>query len=968
MVRKFVPALLLILPFTLLSQGFGLGLNPSKMKWRQIDTDKVQVIYPVGLEHRAQRAANIMTMLYDSSYYALGNKDDKITMIVQNQTTISNGFVSPFGPIRTEFFTTPPQFSFLGNVEWWDALTIHEYRHVEQVYNARRGWTKVASILFGQNGLGGAAGLAMPRWFFEGDATFYETQLTNAGRGRTPDFDKEYRSLMLDDRFYGYEKASAFSLKDFVPNHYAQGYYMTTHIRRKYGDDAMTLAAQNATAYKVPFWPFSDGLKRQTGLRSSALYRETFEGLQEEWKKESAEIELTNSTKINGEKKAFTSYRLPVFLNENELIIEKRGFQDIRQLVKVDLNGKEEKIITPGLYGSDNSTHSVKNGQLVWTELAYDERWANQDFSIVKSLALGKSTPKKVTSRSKYFAPDLSPDGSQIVVVEVTPNTEYRLVLLDSKTGSPLKVLSNPENYFFSFPRFDQNGDIVAIAQKNSKNSLAKIDVDTEDIRLLTVPKHEQISYPRPYGNYIFYSNIISGIDNIYVFDLEKGEEYQVTSTLLGATQPDISPSGKKIAFSEFTADGWDLRIMDLDPSTWMPVKSSYPTEIDFWRPVSKYGSILDKVPNEQFETKKFNKFSGLANLHSWSPVAIHPEYGGGISFDNKFSTFSAQGFYQYNVNEETSSWSAGITYAEFYPVLEAEARFTDRSRVTRFYFQAEEDEPGASVDGTVRWDERDINGGVRIPINLTSGNHFGSLEVAGIFHQIDVDYENDVTGTDGFFSAMEFEADFSRFQTRARQQVAPRWGQIINIDYWNTLNTTSNESEYFQITGRFFLPGIHKLHGLSIRGGFRQENSEASYKFRDIFAYARGYNVSINSDEIWVAGVDYTFPIWLPDVALGPLAFIKRVKGSVFADLSESTLNPIRVRDLTPLSEVDFRGTFEEFKREYKSVGFDLRFDFRALRIIEIDAGIRYAYLFDGEEIGLDRHRFLPIVATIGF
>ena len=71
------------------------------------------------------------------------------------------------------------------------------------MYNARRGWTKVASVLFGQNGLGGGAGLAMPRWFFEGDATFYETQLTNAGRGRTPDFDKEYRSLMLSDRFYG---------------------------------------------------------------------------------------------------------------------------------------------------------------------------------------------------------------------------------------------------------------------------------------------------------------------------------------------------------------------------------------------------------------------------------------------------------------------------------------------------------------------------------------------------------------------------------------------------------------------------------------------------------------------------------------------------------------------------------------------------------------------------------------------
>ena len=51
----------------------------------------------------------------------------------------------------------------------------------------------------------------------------------------------------------------------------------------------------------------------------------------------------------------------------------------------------------------------------------------------------------------------------------------------------------------------------------------------------------------------------VDGVSEVAI-DLEKGEEYQVTSTLLGATQPDISPSGKKLAFSEFTADGWDLR------------------------------------------------------------------------------------------------------------------------------------------------------------------------------------------------------------------------------------------------------------------------------------------------------------------------------------------------------------------------------------------------------------------------
>ncbi len=1008
MILRILTALVLASPLTILAQGFGLGLNPSNMNWRQIDTDKVQVVYPEGLEPRAQRAANLIHMLYDSSYYPLGDMDNKITVIVQNQTTISNGFVSPFGPIRTEFFTTPPQFSFLGNVDWWDALTIHEYRHVEQVWNARRGWTKIMSYLFGQNGLGGGAGLAMPRWFFEGDATFYETQLTTAGRGRTPDFDKQYRSLMLDDKFYGYEKASAFSLRDFVPNHYAQGYYMTTHIRRKYGHDAMTAAAQNATAYRTILYPFSWGLKKHTGKTAPKLYRETFLELQKEWKEESEQIELTESDQVNNkEKKAFTSYQLPVFVSESELIVEKRGFQDIRQFYRIDAQGNEKRLFTPGLSPDLNAIHTVQKDVLVWTELAYDERWGNQDFSILRRLNLNEKVPRKLTTRTKYFAPDLSKDASKIVVVEAPETTIYGLHILNAYNGDVLQKISNPDNYFFSFPKWIDDSRIVSVIQKNSRNALAIIDTETNTITPITTWRLEQISYPRPSGDYIFFSSTLSGIDNIHVWDQSRNQEFQVTSTLLGAVQPAVSPSGQKLAFSEFTSEGWNLKTMDIDPGSWRPIQSKYVTEIDFYQPVDDYGSILDKVPTTTYPTKKYNKNSGFINLHSWSPIAIHPDYGGAIFVGNKFSTWSASGTYQYNVNERGSTWSTNATYAEFYPVLQVGFQRSDRSRSVLIYEEniPQVDVPtlgieaGDTIARTTRiaeWTENDLNAGILLPLNITSGNHFGSLELRSMYHALTVDYrtpletDSDVLGglsvrgvpvdfgeyqqpeerVSESFSAMELGLSFSHFQTRARQQVLPRWGQLLNIDYLRTVGSDNNEGEYFQINTRWFFPGLVKTHGFSIRGGFRQEDANAQYKFRDIFSYARGYNVSLLSDNVWVAGVDYSFPIWLPDVALGPFAFIKRIKGTVFFDYSEWNRNPVSVRDLRRLTTSSFALTSSTFDVNVvnRSVGLDLRFDVRLFRILEADFGARYAYLLDADEAGLDQHRILPIVFTVGF
>ncbi len=976
---KRILVLLAFIPYFVQGQGFGLGLNPSNISWNQINTDKVQVIFPVGLEDRAQRAANLIHMLDDSSYYQLDVLREKVSIILQNQTTISNGFVT-VSPFRSEFFTTPPQFGFGGAVDWMDFLTIHEYRHVQQYSNARRGITKLGSYLFGQNGWGGFAVVAMPRWFFEGDATFYETALTNAGRGRTPDFDRLYRALMLDNRHYNYEKASAFSFKDFVPNHYNLGYYMTTHIRNKYGQEALNQAAIDAVNYKGIFYPLNRGFKSSTGLGTKALYRETFQTLADEWQNEAEQLDLTPSRQINEQEKiAFTSYKQPVFIDNETIIAEKSGFREIRTFVKIDRRTGAESVVTrPGLYSPDNAVLSSYGDRwLFWAERTVDERWGNQNFSVITRYDMERGKKQKLTKRSKYFAPEVSPDGKQIVTSLVPETTQYGLHILQSGTGELVTAIDNPENYFFSFPRWVDNERVIVVVQHRGLQGLAIINIHNESYDWLIDLQQHQLSYPRVHGNHAFFNSTRTGIDNIHAVNLSTKEESQVTSTLLGGVQPVISPDGSTLVYSEFTAMGWNLMEMELDPNQWRPIKERYPTEIDFYQPAVSQGNILENVPKEEFPVGKFNKSEGLFQLHSWSAIALHPNYGGIVFMGNKLSTLSASANYQYNVNEDEGSWGVSGNFAEWYPVLRVDYDHANRSRNTLVYY--EDISPSDTIfqfAATSEWVEDDIGVGVILPFNLTSGNHFGNLEVETMYSQIfmkDYEYLLGLPGEtrafsriDQSFGAAEINVEFNRFQTAAVRQVLPRWAQLVDLSYRRTIGTEKYASTYFHAIGRFIFPGIVKTHGFSIRPGIKLEDLTDNYKFRDNFFYARGYDASF-ADNVWRIGADYTFPLWLPDIAIGPFLFLKRIKLSPFYDFDRSILKSRNIDELEPLANPSVEGSLNEIITNRASTGAELRFEFRFLRLVDADIGVRYNYLID-EPNPSDQHTFSFVLGGITF
>jgi hypothetical protein len=198
--------LLLILISATFAEAQEFGGNPPSIKWDQVNTPAAKVIFPVGLDSAGLRVANIVEQMNKAIAPTIGYKHKQVSILLQNQTTVANAYVG-LAPFRSEFYLTPEQNSFdIGSLPWDEQLAIHEFRHVQQYNNFNVGFSHTMHILFGEGGQAAANELSVPNWFFEGDAVFNETHVSNQGRGRLPYYFNGFRALWADGRDYSYMK------------------------------------------------------------------------------------------------------------------------------------------------------------------------------------------------------------------------------------------------------------------------------------------------------------------------------------------------------------------------------------------------------------------------------------------------------------------------------------------------------------------------------------------------------------------------------------------------------------------------------------------------------------------------------------------------------------------------------------------------------------------------------------------
>lgn len=932
MTKAYLKITLLVCLLFLSLGGWGqfvnFGQDRASLRWKQIKTADFQIIYPDFFEANAQKMANIYTRLYHHAN-TLQLRPKKISMIVHADGGVSNGNVA-LVPRKSELYTLPPQDP---NDSWLEHLCVHEFRHVVQLDKVNQGLTKDLSYLFGELFPIAVVGVYVPMWFMEGDAVAFESSVGHIGRGRSPEFLNEMKVQVVEKGIYNFTKAILGSYKDFVPNRYTMGYFMTANSRVNYGADIWAKALKRVGRRPFGITPFSKSLKlTMEGKRDSlwndstfrslfvhpdsvrkantfkyakrTLYRDNFSQLQQMWKREADQRRNLFDT-IPTYNKYYANYYYPTPIGQEKLIAYKTGLQQTGAFVLLK-NNQEKIIVRTGI--PDDYKFSVQDQKIVWSEYRPHPRWEQGGRMRLSSYHLntGKYTHKR--GKENQFSPFAVDHNWGFV--EVNRRNQCAIVITDSLLEQEIWRLPAGEDELFIHPSY-RNGQITTVVQSPSGLHLEQIDLDTRERRPLTPDVYYELDNPIRKDSLLVYRASYNGNNAFYRLD-EQGPHYLFEGRY-GIRFPAFPANSDQLYFSFYTSDGYKPGRIPLQQLTGKPVEYKH-----FWLADSMKKQENWQLPlsyDSTYATRKYNKFTHLVNIHSWGPLNIDlndmdVDFGAVVYSQNKLSTLSFTAGYVLKSGYDHGAWILNATYSGWWPILQLDlqtGREDYQSMGQGIDYQHQRTETLLIYNKALR-SQADIV--LRFPFNLSVKQYNRYLQpyirykieaihrqrpqkVYAYFQQNDTLWyyqadknKYDLHESSRFYQLMEYGLSFSNQTRMTDQEINPRWGQVVSGGFTHSLSEGMDLGNQWWANGHLYFPGLSINHSLAFYGGF-QHMSGHTRNYSNKIPYPRG--ISLYGYEISSLRTTYNFPLWFPDQSINPLIYFKRLDAGLFYDFGTS-------------------------------------------------------------------------------
>jgi len=920
------------------------GGNPPSVQWLQVNNEAARVIFPKGLDSSAARVAAVEFALSKATLPTIGTHQKRIDIVLHPNTIVSNGYVA-LGPFRSEFYLTPLQNNFeLGSIRWQDMLAVHEYRHVQQYNNFNIGLSHAFRILFGQQGQELANALAIPNWFWEGDAVFQETLVSRQGRGRLPFFFDDYRSLWLAGKNYSYQKLRNGSLRDFTPDHYRLGYMMVAYGREHYGDDFWKNVTKDAAAFKGLFYPFQRAIKKYSGNSFDAFTKDAI-GY---FKNQSAGPQPAAEEQAH----FLANQEFPAYLpGENSIVYVKTSYKKLPAFVVK--TGDAEKTIRVKDLSIDNQFDLHKD-KIVYASYRPALRWGWNDYNELQVLDIATGMQKTITRRSKYFSPAMSADGQTIVAVDVQPGKQSMLHLLNAETGALIKALPNPENLFYTYPKFVSEKQLIA-AVRNPSGEMALAFISSNDgaVDYLTPATYRVLGNPVVQHDTIYFTAADNGYDRLFAMTISDRKLYQLSIPAkgIGIYQPSVTDN--KIMFTSFTAYGYRMQEAGKADLGWNAVSNEqwqqpiHTFKIDLSK--NNASGLLGSVPPAGATTpKKYSQLTGLFNFHSLLPYVTDPDYRLSLVGNNVLNTMQSELYGAYNRNEGFKQVGTNLTYGGLFPYINLGASYIfDR----RDFF------PNGDP---VYWNEGQVNAGLSVPLNLSKGRSIVNLQIGGDYVLKNVTYTTQWYKDSLAKHNLPYQSHVGYINSyvllthqvqQARQHIYPRIAQTLYIDYRNAVQASTGHQ--FLASGNFYFPGFAYTHNIVIGLAYQNRDTLRLTSFSNSFPFSRGYEVP-NLRNMYKFAVNYHLPLAYPDFGVGNIVYFQRVRANLYYDYTRA-------------GEVAYRNgarTIENFR----STGVEIFFDTKWWNELPLNFGFRYSHLLDpdlyaGTGSGSERFEFvLPV------
>jgi hypothetical protein len=927
--------LLLLLTTATLTKAQEFGGNPPSIKWRQVATPVARVIFPAGLDSAGIRVADIVNQMNSRIQPTIGFKQKQISILLQNQTTQSNGYVG-LAPFRSEFYLTPDQNNFeLGSLRWTDQLAVHEFRHVQQYNNFNVGGSKLLHVLFGEGGQAIGNALTVPNWFFEGDAVFNETYVTTQGRGRLPYFFNPYRALWAAGKNYSWMKLRNGSYRDYIPDWYPMGYMLVSYGREKYGDDFWKKVTHNAAAFDGLFFPLQKAVKQYSGIDFRQFRTDAFD-----YYKKQFGLTSPTTTGYSKNQHFIADQEYPAYVDDHTIIYTKSTYDNAP--VFIMRTGNQERVIASRNFSLDNY-FDYHDGKIIYASYRPDLRWNYRDYSEITIVDVQSGMQTRITKGTKYFSPALSEDGKRIVAVQVTPDGKSELHILDLN-GKVITVIPNKEKLFYTYPKFYGDKIIAAVRNGDGGMSIASIDMNTGKTEYLLAFTIKPIAFPSIRKDMVYFSATVGKNDGLFALSLTNKKLYQLqndtTKADIGNYQPTVSDN--KIAWVSFTAYGYRLHQADNDKVQWQEIAgNAVPGNLPDWgiTALGRNGApdLLASVTDAQPPITKYNKAFHLINFHTLSPAFSDPNYTLALEGENVLNTLQTEALFNYNRNEGYKEFGFSTIYGALFPYLSLGVDYI----IDRELY---------NDNSPVYYNQLQYHGGFEIPLTFTSGLHSTGLsfgtDVVYSRNYFSPPYDN--ANNDRQLVYLDNYLSFSNRGRTAKKNIYPSLAQSISVSYENAINGV--DANQFLVTGDFYFPGLFTNHSLEISGAYEQRDKYDNGRFSDDFPFVMGYTAE-SLYQISKVAVNYHLPLFYPDAGIANAVYLSRVRGNVFYEYSHG--NDPYIYNI-PINN------------NFNATGAQLTFDGQLWNQLPVSIGIRYSHLIDRDIFGGTGSNRIEIVLPV--
>jgi hypothetical protein len=641
----------------------------TKPQWRVIEQPMFSLIYEANIHERAERVAAQLNHYLAAHLTEMPMKRPlkPIPIVLYSRAHTSNGDVGLM-PYRSRWFNKPAPFAQL---EWYDALAVHEGRHIVQ-FNQMND-NPIANALryaLGDLGTGAFSALFLPTWFFEGDAVVSETLMTAGGRGRTASFDLWYRTDLLENKPYQYDRAMLGTGFDRTPSHspYVLGRYLTAYLRNEYGSDIFDRIINGLAIPKGI--SFDGSVKQETGLSLTDHYQQMTQALINQWQADQRDLTLTTVEALTSARGDHWQSVYPVSVMDDLVVAVKVDAKLGSSLVSIR-NGRTQ-LLTPltnrvaqSYYGGSKTASVIKhNDQWCWIE---EKPNAKIPFNETADLyCWSRSQGERQLSVGERFT-YVGTNQDQFLLNRFNVDRSSALVLLDQK-GGLLQVESLPKNSIAYDIRSTENGWLYVLSG-SAQDGIYNIDRHLEETILLKANNGETIRSPILTENWLLYISDKTGIDQVHALSLQTGKTFQVSTRPYGSYFLQWDAANERIVMADYTAQGQQIVSLTFTdsqqpPSDWIEVvDKKTPAPIFMDNLVQFEPLLLNQSSIAPLESQRYAMLPHLWNPHSWSLLFTGDKLNLTLSSEDVMEKLNLQFSGGYDVSAEDWFGQASLKY-----------------------------------------------------------------------------------------------------------------------------------------------------------------------------------------------------------------------------------------------------------------------------------------------------------------